>query len=247
MKSILYKLYILLILPVFVVITILCAATAASTCLLGAERFGSLYPGMIWSRVTLWLLLCPVEVKGLDQIRKGQPYVVTPNHTSALDIFLMYGYYGQPFKWVMKGSIRNIPVVGWACEKCGFIFVDQTSTKGALDVVRASERAIQRDYSVFMFPEGSRTMDGSMRRLKRGAFRVAIDTDTPVLPAVIQGGYEALSRDAIWPSPHPLRLTFCPEVDVRPYPKSTEGVNQLCSDVEQVLRGQLELGPETRV
>ena len=240
MKRFLYKLYILLVTPIFVVVTVLCAVTAAGACFLGAERFGSLYPGMIWSRISLLLLLCPVKVSGKNNIKPGQRYVVTPNHTSALDIFLIYGYFGQPFKWVMKGSLRNIPVVGWACEKCGFIFVDLTSTKGAMDVVYATENAIQKGYSVIMFPEGSRTTDGSMKRLKRGAFRVAIDTKTAVLPAVIEGGYEALSRYAIWPTPYPLSLTFCPEVDIEPYPKTAEGINELCSDVEQILRTQLE-------
>ncbi len=240
MKKSLYKLYILFVTPLFLVATVLCAVTAAASSLLGAERFGSLYPGMIWSRITLALLQCPIEVNGRENIKQGKCYVVTPNHTSALDIFLLYGYFGQSFKWVLKGAIRNIPIVGWACEKCGFVFVDHKSPMGAREVVLASERAIQDGYSIIIFPEGSRTMDGSMRKLKRGAFRIAIDTKTPVLPVTIKGGYEALSRDAIWPTPHPLTLTFYPEVNVADYPQTPEGVDQLSSDINQILRTGLE-------
>ena len=65
MKRIVYLVYLWLIfLPIFLVLTILTAVTTIAGCLLGGERIFSYYPGMIWSRLTCYLALCPITVKG---------------------------------------------------------------------------------------------------------------------------------------------------------------------------------------
>lgn len=193
-KNFFYRIYVVLIaLPIFVVFTIITALIAAFGAILGAERTFGYWPGVIWSRVTLALLLIPVSVKGKEHLPKDRATVVTPNHTSALDIFLLYGYSGVRFKWVMKGAIRKIPFVGWSCEKLGFIFVDNTPS-GGTKVVDACEYAIDTGYHIFIFPEGTRSGDGKLSRLKKGAFKIAKETHAPIVPAKIRGGYEILRR-----------------------------------------------------
>ena len=72
MLRILYTVYFWLIAaPVFVVHTILTALIVTVGCLLGGEKFFSFYPGMLWSKVTFWLALCPVKVRGREHLRKG--------------------------------------------------------------------------------------------------------------------------------------------------------------------------------
>ncbi len=134
--------------------------------ILGGERVFGYWPGKIWSIVTLALLLIPVKVRGREYLPKSRPSVVTPNHTSAMDIFLLYGYAGVRFKWVLKGSLRKLPFVGWACEKLGFIFVENTPS-GAIRVVKDCEKAIANGYHIFMFPEGSRTLTGHLDKLRK--------------------------------------------------------------------------------
>lgn len=240
MTKVIYRIYILLVfLPIFLVLTILTALITALGCWVGAVRIFSYYPGKIWSRITLALLFCPVKIKGKEHFDKHCPSLVTPNHTSALDIFLMYGYMGVPFKWVMKGSLRKIPFVGWACEKCGFIFVDTSTPAGAKQVVEDAMSAIRSGYHIFIFPEGTRTLDGKLGRLKKGAFVMAQETGAPVVPVTIKGGFEAFSRLATFPTPRRLTLEIFPAIDSTTYSKDARGLIQLTGDVQNILREHL--------
>lgn len=206
----LYRLYlVVIVLPLFVVVTIVSAVVTAVGSVLGGARIFSYYPGWLWGRVTLALLLCPVTVKGKEHLKKGKSCIVTPNHSSSIDIYLLYGYFDRPFKWVMKGELRKIPIVGWACEKAGFIFVNLAKP---MEVVNYSEAAIQDDYSIIIFPEGTRSVDGKVGRLKKGAFRISADTGAEIVPAYIRGAHEVLPKKGLWPSPHRLELTFFPAI-----------------------------------
>lgn len=99
MLRILYMLYLwLFVVPVFVVLTILTALTVIVGCLLGGERIFAYYPGMIWSWLTCHLALCPVKVKGRENIDRKKSYVFVANHQGAFDIFLIYGF------WVYRSS-----------------------------------------------------------------------------------------------------------------------------------------------
>ena len=99
MLRILYMLYLwLFVVPVFVVLTILTALTVIVGCLLGGERIFAYYPGMIWSWLTCHLALCPVKVKGRENIDRKKSYVFVANHQGAFDIFLIFGFLGVPIK-----------------------------------------------------------------------------------------------------------------------------------------------------
>ena len=236
----LYRLYlVVVVLPILTVVTILTAVITAVGSLLGGERFFSFYPGRIWSRITLYLLLCPVCVSGKEHIKKGKSYVVTPNHSSAIDIFLLYGYFDRAFKWVMKGALRKIPVVGWACEKAGFIFVNLAKP---MEVVSYAEAAIKDRYSILIFPEGTRSEDGRVGRLKKGAFRIAGDTGAPILPVYIRGAHHVLPKNGFWPRPGKLELKYFPELCPDDF-KDENGkvdVSAMLRKVEGVLKDEEE-------
>lgn len=89
MLRILYILYLcLFVVPVFVVLTILTALTVIVGCLLGGEKIFAYYPGMIWSWLTCHLVLCPVKVKGRENIDRKKSYVFVANHQELLISFL---------------------------------------------------------------------------------------------------------------------------------------------------------------
>ena len=125
--TILYLIYFfILALPLFILTTILAATTAIIGCYLGGEKVFGYYPGVIWSRIALALFLCPVKILGKEQLKKEEtPLLIMANHQSALDIFLIYGYLGIHFRFILKESIRKIPFIGKFCEVAGFIYVDE--------------------------------------------------------------------------------------------------------------------------
>lgn len=197
----------LIVMPVMLVITILTALTTIIGCFLGDHRVWGYYPGLIWSRLFCIVSLVRVEVRGREKLDRSTSYVFVANHQGAYDIFLVYGYLGHKFKWMMKSSLRRIPFVGAACAAAGFIFVDR-SGKGLRETLSAAEKILTRGMSLVVFPEGSRTPDGRMHRFKKGAYQIADDLSLPVVPMTIDGSYRVLSKNSKLIRPGKITLTI---------------------------------------
>ena len=196
----------LVVLPVMAVVTVLAAVTTIVGCFVGSHRVWGYYPGLIWSRIFCIVSLVRVEVRGREKFDRNTSYVFVANHQGAYDIFLVYGYLGHKFKWMMKASLRKIPFVGAACAAAGFIFVDR-SGKGLRETMAAAERILVDGMSLVVFPEGSRTSDGTVQRFKRGAYQIAEDLSLPVVPMTIDGSFRVLPKGGWLIRPGKIVLT----------------------------------------
>ena len=207
MKRLLLIIYQILIwFPVTFTATILTSFTVSIGCLCGGEKIFSYYPGVIWARIICIITLCPVKIKGRELIDKNKSYVFIANHQSAYDIFLVYGYLGQPIKWVMKQSLRKLFAVGYACEMCGFIFVDSSSPQAAAKTIKQAEERLKNGASVFLFPEGSRSHNGNLNKFKKGAYQMAMDLNLPIVPVTINGTYTVMSKNTFFITPHTIEM-----------------------------------------
>lgn len=206
----LYKLYQLIIaLPILLVATIL---TALFTIVGGVfnAHFWGYYPGKLWSRLICRVLLLPIRVEGREHINHKQSYVFVANHQGPMDIFLIYGYLGRNFKWMMKKALRRIPLVGYACYKARHIFVDKSGPKAIKETIGNARQTLQGGTSLVVFPEGSRTFTGHMGVFRKGAFQLADELQLPVVPVTIDGSFDVLTRMAgfNFVHRHPMRLVI---------------------------------------
>lgn len=193
--KILYRTYQLLIaLPLGLLLTLIISLATGIGCTLGSQRFWGYWPMRIWSVGICRLLLLPVKVEGRKNIEPGRSYVFIANHQGAFDIFLIAGYLRRPFKWMMKQSLRQIPFVGWACAKAGFIFVDKTSRHGLVQTIKDAREALQDGSSMAIFPEGTRTDDGQVQPFQKGSFMLARQIGLPLVPITIDGSFQVLPR-----------------------------------------------------
>ena len=169
--KILYHIYqICIALPILLVLTILTAVVTMIGSLFNAHFWGY-YPGKIWSQLFCYILLIPVKVKGHKNISKKTSYVFVANHQGSFDIFLIYGFLGRNFKWMMKKSLRKMPFVGKACESAGHIFVDRSGPRKVLETIQQARETLTGGTSLVVFPEGARTFTGHMGYFKKGAFQ----------------------------------------------------------------------------
>lgn len=211
MLTFLYRFYQLFIaLPLILDTTILTALATIIGCTFGKARFWGYYPAMVWSRLMCWLMLLPVKVEGRDLLDKRQSYVFVANHQGPYDIFLVYGFLGRSFRWMMKKSLRNMPLLGKACESAGHIFVDKSGPKAIHRTYEQGRKVLQNGVSLVVFPEGARSFTGHMARFRRGAFQLAEELSLPVVPVTIDGSFDVLPRQkginfVTW---HPLRLVI---------------------------------------
>lgn len=191
----LYRLYQLFIaLPLGLIATILTALITSVGSMVGSAHFWGYYPAMLWSRFICRLLLLPVRVKGRDNLSHGQSYVFVANHQGPFDIFLIYGFLQRNFKWMMKKSLRSIPLVGYACQKAHHIFVDKSGPSKIKETYDHARQTLRNGTSLVVFPEGARTFTGHMGIFRKGAFQLADELQLPIVPITINGSFDVLRR-----------------------------------------------------
>ncbi|MGB0881543.1 MAG: lysophospholipid acyltransferase family protein [Vicingaceae bacterium] len=123
-----------------------------------------------------------ISVKNKHYLQKNQAYVITPNHSSYLDIIILYQTFTQYFVFMGKKSLAKVPLFGIFFKKMN-IPVDR---KSRVDGRRAMDRCaseLDKGHSVVMFPEGTiSTNVPVLLKFKSGAFKLAIEKQVPVIP-----------------------------------------------------------------
>ncbi len=222
-----YQLFIAL--PLLLVATVLTALFTSVGCLLGGGHFWGYYPPKIWGIVFLRVLLLPVKISGRENIDKKTSYVFVANHQGAFDIFLVLGFLGRNFKWMLKQSLRHAPLIGRACYDAGYIFVDKSGPKKIKETIDRARCILQGGTSLVVFPEGSRTYTGQMNAFKKGAFQLADQLQLPVVPVTITGSFEVYPRTHKgFVRFHPLTLTIH-----KPIPPKGEGPENIKATLDE--------------
>ena len=88
----------------------------------------------------------------------------------------------------------SIPLVGWLMHMAGDIKLIRGKRDSIVAAMDACKDRLSKNVSVMIFPEGTRSDDGELRKFKDGAFRLAIETGTPILPLVLDGTHPALQK-----------------------------------------------------
>lgn len=236
----LYRIYQLFIAaPVILVATIITAVTVTIGCMLGNGHFWGYYPGRWWGWVIIRVLLLPVKVEGRENLQSGQSYVFVSNHQGAFDIFLIYGFLQRNFKWMMKRQIRNIPLVGLACEASHQIFVDKRGPSKIKETYTKARATLKDGMSLVVFPEGSRSFTGHMGVFRRGAFMLADELQLPVAPLTINGSFNVMPRmrDMHFVNWRPLTLTI--HKPIAPVGQGAENIKHLEQESYQVVMSGL--------
>ena len=109
MKYFYYIYQLLICAPVIIISLIILTWTTLLGTHFGNAHFWSYYPGKIWSKIVVRILLLPVKVEGREHLRPDEQYIFMSNHEGAFDIFLIYGYLNRNFKWMMKYELFRIP------------------------------------------------------------------------------------------------------------------------------------------
>jgi 1-acyl-sn-glycerol-3-phosphate acyltransferase len=214
---------------------LLTAALAAAACAAAlADRTGrsTRRIGGTWSRVLLVLLGVGVRARGLENVPAG-PAVFAANHASALDILVIFGHLPVDFRIVYKQSLSLVPLLGWSIRLGGHVPVDRRNPFRALRSLEAAARRIRGGTSVVVFPEGTRSPDGAVRRFKRGSFSLALQAGVPVVPVSLVGVKAVVPRGL--PSVRPGRVQVVVHPIVPVSGRAAEAAEALAEEVRSIV------------
>jgi 1-acyl-sn-glycerol-3-phosphate acyltransferase len=200
--------------PVVGLVTASQATTALALSMVTSPRTASRMSAVPWARILAFMTPMRVRVEGREHIDPQQSYVLVSNHQSQYDIFVLYGWLGVDFKWVMKQELRSVPGIGVACDRLGHIFIDRSNHAAAMATLQEAKNRIVGGTSVMFFPEGTRSRSGKLMRFKKGAFRMALDLGLPILPLTVTGTRNVLPAGTSDLMPGSARLIIHPPIPV---------------------------------
>ncbi len=148
----------------------------------------------IWGRIICRLIGARVRVEGLEKLEKGKTYIFAGNHASQVDIFAFQGYFPYDFRWIAKKELFAIPVFGPAMRLAGFIPIDRSRGRQAMQSLIEAAEKIRSGTSVIIFPEGTRSRDGRLRQFKTGAVLLAIKAGVDIVPLGFIGTHDVLPK-----------------------------------------------------
>ena len=133
------------------------------------------------------------HINGKENVDLRRNYVMVCNHSSMADIICLYTL-GMQFKWMAKTSLFKIPFFGWSMGFMKYIPLERGSHGSIRKSYDKARHWLEQGMSVLIFPEGTRSRDGSLGEFKNGAFKLAIETHKPILPIAITGSNQAIAK-----------------------------------------------------
>lgn len=127
---------------------------------------------------------------------RDRPYVVVCNHVSLADVVVL-GALPWEMKWVSKIANFRIPFLGQMMEMAGDVKVKRDDRESRSRAYGDLKDWLERGVPVMIFPEGTRSKTGEMRPFRNGAFRLAIETGTPILPLAVHGTRQAIRKGSL--------------------------------------------------
>ncbi len=148
-----------------------------------------------FGRRVIELLDIELSTTGADHIPPGRAYVYMSNHQSHLDIPMLYATLpSRTIRMLAKKELFEIPLWGRGLRAAEFIEVDRSNHAAAVKSIEVAARLVRDGVSVYLAPEGTRSRDGRIGKLKKGGFHLALGTGAPIVPVAIRGTIDILPR-----------------------------------------------------
>ena len=202
--------------------------------------FGKIKGGNFVYRVCVlwgdcWFFLIGIWHRNLYEVPhdKNSHYIFVANHISYLDAPIIVKTMRQRIRVLGKAEMSKVPIFGYIYRNA-IVTVDRSSAENRAKSVRILKSVLSKNISIFLFPEGTFNMTHEpLKEFYDGAFRIAIETQTPIKPVLFLDAYDRMHYGSLLSlSPGRSRSVFLEEVPV-------EGLNS--KDVEKLKQKVFEL------
>lgn len=169
-----------------------------------------------WGRLLLGFSLVRVKTEGMNYLDKSKPYVLVSNHLSAMDIPVCTVSSPVPMSFLAKIEVDKIPFVGYLARNM-HVYVDRKTNKGRLESARRMEKHLEEKGSIHIYVEGTRNRtDQILKRFYNGAFRLAIETQTPIAVLTMIGSEKIMTpKGSFRASPAYVRAVWSKPIETK--------------------------------
>jgi 1-acyl-sn-glycerol-3-phosphate acyltransferase len=206
----------------------------------GRIRAGNLiyYGCVVWADVWFFLLFIRHQNIYLEKPKKDRSYIFVLNHISYLDSAIIPKAFRHPVKPLGKVEMARIPIFGFIYRNV-IVTVNRSSSANRSKSVQILKSVLRKGISVLVFPEGTFNLSHEpLKDFYDGAFRIAIETGTPIKPVLLMDAYSRMHYTSVFSlNPGKSRAIFLPEIPVDGL--ATKDVSQLKEKVFAIMKEEL--------
>lgn len=174
-----------------------------------------------------------LEVEGLENIPEG-PVLYIGNHNSFFDIVVTYPLLPQITGYIGKKEIDKVALLRWWMPLLHGLTFDRDDPRQGMKMILAAIDQVKAGYSMFIFPEGTRSKDGQIHEFKAGSFKIATRTNCPVVPVAISGTADIFENHIPSLKPGKVKVVF----DKPVYPDKLD--NEEKKHISKLVKSKIE-------
>jgi len=187
-----------------------------------------------WATIVRLVSLCPVEVRGKENIPKKGGFCFVSNHGSIFDIILALCYIGRPFGFIAKKELLMIPILNLWISILGGLFIDRKNPRKALKTINKGINKLKKGGNMLIFPEGHRARDDKLLPFHPGSFKLATQSGAMIIPVSIKNSGLIYERNGHYTKTH-MRIVFGRPVNPADFKKQ-----ELADHVQRLVESGLE-------
>ena len=176
----------------------------------------------LWGKFILFTCGIKYKVTGLNNLNPNANYIFAGNHTSMLDIPIAFSCLPYWLVPIAKIELRSVILLGWVMRTAGHIFIDRKKSESAIRTLERTKKSLlDNPRSILLFPEGTRTQDGSIGPFKKGGLLLSLDTKIPIVPIAFIGSFEMFGKGSYSMKGHSVELRVGTPIEPRNYSYET--------------------------
>lgn len=178
-----------------------------------------------------------IKVIGEEHWQNAKKIILLANHQSTIEALLLSKFIRDDLKFVGKKSLKWIPVFGALYLLSKQILLDRYHHEKALKGMEEARRKIEEGYSIFLAPEGTRSLHGELGKIKKGFFHLAIQTRTPILPMTFVNAYKIQPKHSIIINPTEALIVFDPLIVTKDW--KVEEIDLRIEEIRRIYQNNL--------
>lgn len=167
----------------------------------------------IWARSQVAASGSKIRVIGQENLPEGSVLFIS-NHQSNFDIPIFMSYINKPKAFISKIETAKIPVLASWMRLMKCVFMDRKDIRQSVEAINKGAEFLKQGYSMVIFPEGTRSRDGSLGEFKAGSFKLAVKSGVPIVPVAIKGSFDIMGKGSVIIKPAQVELEILKPIDV---------------------------------
>ncbi len=173
-----------------------------------------------------------VNITGEENIPDTNVVFIS-NHQGDFDVPLLIMYLKKNIGFLAKKELSNVPIIRKWMREIRCVFLDRKDVKQSLKAILESIEIIKDDYSLVIFPEGTRSKGPNINEFKEGSFKIATKTKVPIVPITINGSYKAFEKNHYFIKPTLVNITIHKPIETKDLSK--EEISNLSENVKNII------------